>query len=103
MKPFFLFFKELKLNFIGEYCSAKDLCFALNLDNRFLRLGNKERYNLELVKVSGVIFVKLPDWVRGLLEDGYQGFVIRDEDDLKELSINKIYQISKKTKIGFWK
>lgn len=84
------------MNFIGEYCSAKDLCFALNLDNRFLRLGNKERYNLELVKVSGVIFVKLPDLVRELLEDGYQGFVIRDKrdkDDLKELSINKIYQI----------
>lgn len=72
------------------------MCFALNLDNRFLRLGNKERYNLELVKVSGVIFVKLPDLVRELLEDGYQGFVIRDKrdkDDLKELSINKIYQI----------
>lgn len=40
-----------------------------------------------------MIFVKLPDLVRELLEDVYQGFVIRDKDDLKELGINKIYQI----------
>lgn len=91
------------MEFLGEYCSAKDLCYVLNLDDRFLRFKDKQRYELELIKVSGILFVKLPKWVRTLLEEGYQGFVIQSDDDLKELSINKTYQISKKTKIGFWK
>lgn len=91
------------MEFLGEYCSAKDLCYALNLDDRFLRIKEKQRYNLKLIKISGVLFVKPPKWVRELLEDGYQGFVLKNDADFKELDINQIYQISKKIKIGFWK
>lgn len=91
------------MEFIDGYCGARDFCRELNLEEHFLRLKYKKRYDLEIKKISGILFVKPPKWVKNLLEDGYKGFVIKNDDDLKELNINKIYQISNKTKIGFWK
>lgn len=92
----------MNIRFIDGYCSAIDLCETLGLYKDYFRI-NRKYNNTEVIKLSNILFVKPPKWVRKLLEQGYNGFVIKSKEDLKLCSINKFYKPTDKTKIGFWK
>jgi len=84
-----------------EYVLASSAARWLGLHRSFF-LNNKQSLNNKILiaKQCGMTFVKLPEEIIRLNKEGYIPFKINDDKD--ELSATFTFQITNKTKIGFY-
>lgn len=93
-------FKNLKVREVHIHSS---LAKKFNLDRSYFRKAyeKNQNLNLEMSKISGILFIKLPNKIQDLIDKDYI-YRLLDKDDL-ETEYNYIYNLSNKIKIGFWK
>jgi len=72
------------------------------LNREYFRIAYKKntQLNAELIHQHGFIFVKVPDEIRKLIEDGFISCKITYDD---KAEYHHKFQLSKNCIIGFWK
>lgn len=87
--------------FLGTWLADK---FGLNT-SYFSHAKLYERTTLnagfDIQKFCGIVFVSVPDDVKKYIRQGYISTKIMQEDDLNDYEY--VFELTKNTKIGFWK
>jgi hypothetical protein len=83
---------------LGSYLAK---VFSLNRQYFLVAYKKKCNINVQLRELNGYVFVKVPNDVRRLIDEGYIARKIEQDDD--GIEYEHRFELSKDCVIGFWK